>query len=174
MKSIPTSGHRVEKVVEREFKSGTKFKNGDVLMARITPCLENGKTAYVDCLSDEEVAWGSTEFIVLRGKENFIKHWVYLLCRNQKFIDFAVQNMSGTSGRQRVPASILEKYVFPFPSDELLKVFANLINPFFEKIKNNSIENQNLADLRDTLLPRLLNGEIDLSKIEIEENQDGL
>jgi type I restriction enzyme S subunit len=167
MKALPTSGHRIENVIEREFKSGSKFQNGDVLMARITPCLENGKTAFVDCLSGEEVAWGSTEFIVMRPKNTLPNNWIYLLSRNEKFVNFAVTNMSGTSGRQRVPASVLESYQFPFPQDYLLITFGKIVQHFFDKIKLNSDENKILADIRDALLPRLLNGEIDLDKVAV-------
>lgn len=61
MKNLPTQGHSAEEVIDREFSSGTKFQNGDTLLARITPCLENGKTGYVDFLEDGQVGWGSTE-----------------------------------------------------------------------------------------------------------------
>ncbi|MFW7524835.1 restriction endonuclease subunit S [Vibrio ostreicida] len=68
MKNMPTSGHLALDIYDREMGSGTKFKNGDSLLARITPCLENGKTAYVDFLEYEQVGWGSTEYIVMRSK----------------------------------------------------------------------------------------------------------
>src|SRR3990172_12021096 len=66
MANMPTRGHSPDEVVERAFGSGMRFVNGDTLVARITPCLENGKTAYVDFLEDGQVGWGSTEYIVLR------------------------------------------------------------------------------------------------------------
>ena len=156
MKALPTSGHRVNTLMQKEFKSGSKFQNGDVLMARITPCLENGKTAYSDCLEKNEVAWGSTEFIVMHPKKNTTpNHWVYLLSRYSTFVQFAIANMSGTSGRQRVPASLLGSFKFVFCDDEFLKKFGELSLPFFEKIKLNSVETSNLEKLRDTLLPKL-------------------
>ena len=68
MKNLPTQGHSAEEVIDREFSSGTKFQNGDTLLARITPCLENGKTGYVDFLEDGQVGWGSTEYIVFAPK----------------------------------------------------------------------------------------------------------
>ena len=101
MKSLPTSGHRIKQFVKRIFKSGTKFQNGDTLIARITPFLENGKTAYVDCLKHKEVAWGSTEFIVMRPQKDVFSIWTYLLSRNEDFRRFAISNMSGTSGRTK-------------------------------------------------------------------------
>lgn len=82
------------------FKGGSKFKNGDTLLARITPCLENGKTAFVDFLENNEIAFGSTEFIVLREKENIRdKHFLYYLARSEKFRETAIKSMTGSSGR---------------------------------------------------------------------------
>ena len=68
MANVPTQGFGVAEVAMRDFGSGTKFIAGDTLLARITPCLENGKSAFVDFLSDGQVGWGSTEFAVLRPK----------------------------------------------------------------------------------------------------------
>src|SRR5439155_22467450 len=79
MKNMPTQGHCAEEVIQREFTSGTKFQNGDTLLARITPCLENGKTAFVDFLNGDEIGWGSTEYIVFAPKPPLPPHFVYLL-----------------------------------------------------------------------------------------------
>lgn len=169
MKSVPNSGHRINEVVSRPFGSGTKFQNGDVLMARITPCLENGKTAYVDCLTDDEVAWGSTEFIVMRPKTFIPDKWIYLLSRHPEFVAFAVTNMSGTSGRQRVSADVLGSFKIALPQNEpIFYALKNILEPFFEKIKLNSLESTNLAQLRDLLLPKLISGEIDLNGVSVD------
>jgi len=110
MASMPTKGHAPDSWIKREFGSGMKFINGDTLLARITPCLENGKTAYVDFLEDGEVAWGSTEYIVLRPKEAIPTIFAYLLARSNNFRSFAIQRMTGSSGRQRVPPDSLSHY----------------------------------------------------------------
>ena len=86
---------------DRIFTSGTKFINGDTLLARITPCLENGKTAYVDFLKDDEVGWGSTEFIVMRPKAPLHPFFSYILARHNDFRNFAIGCIVGSSGRQR-------------------------------------------------------------------------
>lgn len=104
MKNLPTQGHSAEEVIVREFRSGTKFQNGDTLLARITPCLENGKTGYVDFLEDGQVGWGSTEYIVLAPKPPLPPQFGYLLARSEALRSHAIQNMTGTSGRQRVPS----------------------------------------------------------------------
>ncbi len=168
MSSVPNSGHRVSSVVDRAFTSGMKFKNGDTLLARITPCLENGKTAFVDFLKEEEIGWGSTEFIVLRPKNGFPEYFTYLLCRNDDFRNFAIQSMTGTSGRQRVQVDSLGKYPLLVPPSASLvgDKFGNLLNPFVAKIKQNSEEIDCLAQIRDSLLPRLISG-----KLRVDENE---
>ncbi len=162
MASAPTSGHRVSGVIDRGFSSGMKFMNGDTLLARITPCLENGKTAFVDFLNEEEVGWGSTEFIVLRPKNGLPDYFAYLLCRNDDFRNFAIQSMTGTSGRQRVQVDSLARYSLSVPlSDSSIgEQFGSLLNPLVAKIKQNSEETIGLAQIRDILLPRLIAGKL--------------
>jgi type I restriction enzyme S subunit len=110
MAKVQTSGHTVEQAVDRESGSGSKFSNGDTLLARITPCLENGKTAFVDFLKEGQVGWGSTEFVVLRPRLPLPVYHGYLLCRHDAFREHAIQSMSGTSGRQRIQNDVLGRY----------------------------------------------------------------
>ncbi len=168
MRSLPTFGHRIENVIEREYTSGVRFQNNDVLIARITPCLENGKTAFVDCLEGDEIGWGSTEFINMRAKNSVDSLWVYLLSRSPKFVAYAVANMTGTSGRQRVPSEVLAQFTVSLPQDSLLlEVFSDLVTPIFEKIKNNSLENSTLAKIRDLLIPSLFEKGSTINKAEL-------
>lgn len=165
MSSLPTESSWPMRPIPRAFGSGMKFRNGDTLFARITPCLENGKTAFVQCLDDNEIAWGSTEFVVMRPKEPWPKEIGYIIAREKNFREFAIQNMVGTSGRQRVQSSLLESYPFSYPKNALLiNSYANTVVPLFEVIKNNAQENENLASLRDALLPRLISGELKITK----------
>ncbi|MEI8341736.1 MAG: restriction endonuclease subunit S, partial [Verrucomicrobiota bacterium] len=115
MASLATSGHCVEPPIKREMGSGSKFRNGDTLLARITPCLENGKSAFVDFLDDDQIGWGSTEFLVLRPKAPLPDYFGYLLCRHPIFRDYAIQSMSGTSGRQRIQNDALGRYLLALP-----------------------------------------------------------
>ena len=117
MAKVRTSGHTAEEAVDREVGSGSKFINGDTLLARITPCLENGKTAFVDFLPEGHVGWGSTEFVVLRPKPPLPVYHGYLLCRHDAFREHAIQSMSGTSGRQRVQNDVLGRYPVALPTD---------------------------------------------------------
>ncbi|MFQ2675657.1 restriction endonuclease subunit S [Aeromonas caviae] len=166
MASVATSGHTVAGVADREMGSGTKFINGDTLLARITPCLENGKTAFVDFLSQEQTGWGSTEFVVLRPKAPLPAYHGYLLARHTAFREHAIQSMSGTSGRQRVQNDVLSRYLVTVPSEKVAMAFNDVISPLQQKITENHRQAQTLANLRDTLLPRLISGQLRLPDAE--------
>jgi type I restriction enzyme S subunit len=160
MKNMPTDGHAPDTWERRPHGSGMRFINGDTLVARITPCLENGKTAYVDFLNDGEVGWGSTEYIVFRPKPPLPEVYAYYLARTPEFRDFAIQNMTGTSGRQRVAASALEHYHVAVPDAPTAAAFGEIARPLFECISAGKAESFKLATLRDYLLPRLLSGTV--------------
>ena len=151
----------------RPYNGGMKFKNKDTIMARITPCLENGKTAYIDFLEEDETAFGSTEYIVLSPKDNIPPELLYCIVRYPEFRTYATINMNGSSGRQRVSGEIIGKYEITSFSQEELSEFGTVAEPLFKQITENSLQNRNLSALRDTLLPKLMNGEIDVSAVEI-------
>ena len=168
MANVPTNAARVDNVITRAFGSGSKFINGDTLLARITPCLENGKTAYVDFLADGEVGWGSTEFIVLRPKVGLPLPFAYFLCRHPEFRAFAISQMAGTSGRQRVPNDCFGSYKVVKPSVLIAEAFGKQTTQFMRQIKSLDEESKTLAGLRDALLPRLLSGELQVPHAEAE------
>ena len=151
----------------KPFAGGMRFTNGDTLLARITPCLENGKTAFIDFLDDGEVAFGSTEYIVLAPKNDTPPEMLYCLARNPAFIDYAVKNMNGSSGRQRVSAETVGQYRLPLFGKHSLSIFREVVSPMFLKMRYNSLENMRLAELRDELLPKLMSGEIGVSNIRL-------
>ena len=161
MANMPTKGHVPEVVVDRPFGSGMRFTHGDTLVARITPCLENGKTAYVDFLQDDEVGWGSTEYIVMRPQPPFPSEFAYCLARSAGFREFAIQNMTGTSGRQRVPATAISNSQLPLPKGpEIPEVFGEFIQPIFSLASYVAKESRILAAMRDALLPKLISGQL--------------
>lgn len=162
MKDLSQTAMSIEKFREREFSSGSKFQNGDTLLARITPCLENGKTGFVDFMSNGEIGWGSTEFIVLRGKNYINPYYVYCLSRQPSFREFAIKSMVGSSGRQRVVESILNEFPITIPDKGTLDVFSKTVSEQFSLIRNNSKESSTLAQIRDNLLPKLMSGEIEV------------
>jgi type I restriction enzyme S subunit len=166
MKGVPTSGHSAVDVVGREFSSGSKFRNGDTLLARITPCLENGKTAFVDFLKDGEIGWGSTEFIVMCGRREEANPFAYNLARSEVFRNNAIQNMVGSSGRQRVPSDAVSGFTLPLPPEEILVKFGLLATYLMRRISANADQSVILSKIRDALLPKLISGEIRIPDAE--------
>lgn len=129
-----------------EFIGGAKFRNGDTIMARITPCLENGKTAMVNILESEEVGFGSTEFIVFRAKEGCTDpDFVYYLIKSPIVREPAIKSMVGSSGRQRVQTEVLQNLVISFPSLPEQRKIGSLLKTLDDKIALNTRINNNLA-----------------------------
>ncbi len=160
MANMPTSGHVPDSVIDRPFGSGMRFANGDTLIARITPCLENGKTAYVDFLRDDEIGWGSTEYLVMKPIPPLPDEFAYCLARSARFREFAIQNMTGTSGRQRVPAKALSGLSLPSPPARIAIEFGSIAQQVFERATRSAHEARTLAAQRDGLLPKLISGEL--------------
>ncbi|MCO6438134.1 MAG: restriction endonuclease subunit S [Phycisphaerae bacterium] len=160
MANMPTRGHMPDQLIDRPFGSGMRFINGDTLVARITPCLENGKTAWVTFLAEGQTAWGSTEFIVLRPKPPIPPVFAYCLARSEGFRQFAIQKMTGSSGRQRVPSESLSRFMLANPPQSVFTAFGRLVEPLFTRATVNAISSRTLAAIRDALLPKLLSGEI--------------
>jgi type I restriction enzyme, S subunit len=162
MSNIPTQGHRGVEWIDRPFGSGTKFINGDTLLARITPCLENGKTAFVDFLAVGQTGWGSTEYIVLHPKAPLSPEYGYYLARTDDLRNHAIQNMSGTSGRQRTPASSLDNFLMVVPEEVVAKQFGGIAASIISQIRTLDEESRTLAAIRDELLPKVMRGEIEV------------
>jgi len=167
MSQLSTSGAFPSGWDMKPFNGGMRFINGDTLLARITPCLENGKAAYIDFLDKKEVAFGSTEYIVLAPREGVPPEYLYCLARYPAFVDYAVKNMNGSSGRQRVSADTIGKFVMNHPSEDALRNFGDIATALFMKMRYNSFENLRLVSLRDAILPRLMSGELDVSGLDL-------
>ena len=166
MSDLSENSASIEKSVLREFSGGSKFQNGDTLFARITPCLENGKTGFVNNLSENEVGYGSTEFVVMRAKGEVSPYFVYCTARDNAFREHAIRSMIGTSGRQRVQVEMLDSFALPKWKAEDMQDFHTFARTAFQKIKANSDEIRSLINLRDTLLPKLMSGEIDVHQLQ--------
>lgn len=145
MAALPTQGSVADDWLERGFTSGMRFRNGDALLARITPCLENGKAAFIQSLPEGSVGWGSTEFIVMRARPPVPKPFSYLVVRHPEFRRHAIKSMSGTSGRQRTNKEAVEAFPFVIPSEEIWEAFGRIVDPAFEKIRANGEESRILA-----------------------------
>ena len=142
----------VESNIYEVYKGGAKFRNYDTIMARITPCLENGKTAYISSLHSEEVAVGSTEYIVLRKRENISdSKFIFYLAISPIVRDIAIKSMVGSSGRQRVQQDVLENYEIPIPSLPMQKNIAHILSVLDDKIELNKRINDNLEQQAQAL-----------------------
>ena len=127
------------------YTGGTKFKNGDTIMARITPCLENGKTAMVNILDDNEIGFGSTEYIVFRAKNNITDpYFVYYLVTSDCIRNPAIKSMVGSSGRQRVQTDVVANLSIKLPPLPTQQKIAAILSSLDDKIELNNKINTNL------------------------------
>ena len=165
MTQLSTSSSLIDSHEWRESGSGAKFMNGDTLFARITPCLENGKTGLVRGLPGDGVGFGSTEFIVMRGSRAG-PAFTYLLARNDAFRFHAQKSMSGATGRQRARTESVRTFAFASPPKEVLDRFEALAWPMLELVGQLGETNKRLAASRDLLLPRLISGDLPITTAE--------
>ena len=167
MEALSTNSMYFEYSEKRKGNSGSKFRNGDTLFPRITPCLENGKRGFVSTLKDGEVGVGSTEFIIMREKL-LTPEYIYLLCCFEPFRTHAEISMVGASGRQRVAQNCFTFFLVPVPSVEILEKFTDTVRPMFESIRILSRMNSYLEKTRDNLLPRLISGKLSVENLDIQ------
>lgn len=145
----------VNEYAMEEYKGGSKFRNGDTIMARITPCLENGKTAKVTLLNKNEVGFGSTEFIVLRAKEGLTtEDYVYYTAISPDVRDIAIKSMTGTSGRQRAQINVIQNININLPPLHEQKAIAKILSDLDEKIEINNRINKVLEEIAQTIFKR--------------------
>ena len=145
MEKLQPFTKKIPAAEQAEFAGGSKFCNGDTIMARITPCLENGKTAFVDILADGEVAFGSTEFIVMRARAGVSDpQFVYYLATSPAFRNIAIKSMVGSSGRQRVQQGVLDELELTVPSLGEQQKIGAFLAMLDQKIALNNKINDNL------------------------------
>jgi len=171
-KSVPMAALSTDSmIVDRSLftqvnsNSGSKFRNGDVLFARITPCLENGKTAFVNFLDTNEIAVGSTEFITLRSK-TINPYLVYCIARSEKFRNIAISSMMGADGRQRVQVDKIKSIPFLLPDCIVISLSTNFLEPLFDEVLIALNQCERLQQARDALLPKLMSGEIEFKHMQ--------
>ena len=142
----------IQEFVLEEYKGGTKFRNGDTIMARITPCLENGKIAKVSVLSDGEVGFGSTEYIVFRAIDGVSDaDFLYYLICSPLVRNPAIKSMVGSSGRQRVQTDVVANLDVELPPIEEQRKIGGLLKAIDDKIELNDVINNNLEQQAKTL-----------------------
>lgn len=136
----------------RKYKGGSRFQNNDTLMARITPCLENGKTAFVDFLDTDEIGFGSTEFMILSAKDGkTIPQYVYYLATSPEIRRQAIKSMTGTSGRQRVDYEAFRNITVRLPSIPEQRTIAKILSDLDEKIELNHQMNKTLESVAQAI-----------------------
>ena len=147
--------------VEESFSGGTKFRNGDTIMARITPCLENGKTAQVSILNDGEIGFGSTEYIVFRAKEGIAdKNYLYYLVCSPEIREPAIKSMVGSSGRQRVQTDVVKNLEIDVPPLVEQEKIGSFLKVFDDKIALNDRINNNLEQQAEAIFQSILSNAI--------------
>lgn len=162
---------------EECFSGGTKFRNGDTIMARITPCLENGKTAQVSILNDGEVGFGSTEYIVFRAKEGIAdKDYLHYLVCSPEVREPSIKSMVGSSGRQRVQTDVVKNLEIDVPPLVEQRKIGSFLKSIDDKIAlndkiNNNLEQQYIS-IVDNLLSKLTQYKI-YSLLEVADCQNG-
>lgn len=139
METVQPFTRDVFKTENKGYRGGVKFVDGDILMARITPCLENGKTSiYRAQAEDQEIAFGSTEFIVVRGiPGKSLTNYLYYLLTSPEIRDVAIASMTGSSGRQRVQNDVLMSYQVDLPSVNTQQAIAATLGALDDKIESN-------------------------------------
>lgn len=169
MGHLDTATSLIDVPEQREGNSGAKFMNGDTLFARITPCLENGKTGLVRGLTSEGgVGFGSTEFIVMRGGRAG-PAFTYCLSRLSSFRDHARTSMSGATGRQRARTDSVSAFQVAVPgTNTLFDAFERLAGPMLDLVGVIGESSRRLAASRDLLLPRLVSGQLSVTAAERE------
>jgi len=149
MAAVDPGARSVRESEHREFKSGgARFAPGDTLMARITPCLENGKIARFRPSDETSIGFGSTEFIVIRGKQSVTTDdFAYYLTKWDEFRRFAIGQMTGSSGRQRVPADSLAGFEATIPPLPVQQRIADVLGKLDDKIELNRRMNRTLEKM---------------------------
>ena len=140
--------------------SYTRFKAGDILFAKITPCSENGKVAYIEHI-DSEVGFASTEFIVFQPMDNVNGRFVYLLLASENVHRLAISLMEGTTGRQRIPWKIFRNRIFvPMPEKDEQTEIVNRLVSFDKLITDKKLKIATLERLKKSLMQNLLTGRV--------------
>lgn len=138
--------------------------NNSVMISKLNP--DTKRIWRPLCLSANPVC--STEFIVYEAVNPKYKDYIYSLIDSQAFSDYLCAHTTGsTNSRQRATPKTTLDYTCIMPSDDIITRFCGIVTPMYDQIASNIIESQRLAALRDTLLPKLMNGEIDVSAVQI-------
>ena len=145
------------------YKGYSYFGENDVLLAKVTPCFENGKAGIAKGLRNK-IGFGSSEFFVLRGSEKILPEWIYLNIMTPNFVSNGINNFTGTSGLRRVPKEFVQSYKIPLPHPDIQKEIVRSFDVFNEKYSTVTFlvgqKLANLKNLKESILQQALNGEL--------------
>ncbi|MGG1417541.1 restriction endonuclease subunit S [Bacillus subtilis] len=166
MPAVSDKTGKIENPEEREYikvkKGYTFFLENDVLFAKITPCMENGKSAIAKNLKNG-FGFGSTEFHVIRTSEYINEKYIHYLVRSQKFRLEAKGEMTGAVGQQRVPKEFLINYHLPLPPKEEQDAIVRILDDILIKdecSKLNLEMESKLEFLKQSILSKAFRGEL--------------
>ena len=125
---------QTKRKLKEVIKGYTNFQDGDVLLAKITPCFENGKRAIAKDLTNG-IGFGSTEFHVLRPSSEVTSEWIFYAISRSDFCNIAKSQMTGTAGQKRVPTRVLEQFKIPIPSMKEQETIAGYIETQFTRLE---------------------------------------
>jgi len=148
----------------REVKQGfTAFKKNDVILAKITPCFENGKGALLDKL-ETEIGYGSTEFHVLRASKRIKAYYLYLITHSSNFLTLGEAMMTGSAGQKRVPTDFVANYQFPLPpmseQQQIIEYVENLNRKISDTIQSYQTQIDRLKEYKNILINQAVTGKI--------------
>ncbi|AEV77157.1 MULTISPECIES: restriction endonuclease subunit S [Staphylococcus] len=146
------------------------INNNCVLFSKMNP---DTKRIWLPVIDNKKLNVASSEFVVMESPNNKINSFIYNICLNSQFIDYLKANTTGsTNSRQRVKPTIAVNYKLAI-EDSIVKKYSEIITPYMEEMKILRSEIGKLTQLRDTLLPKLMSGELEISD-DIEVNSDEL
>ncbi|MCP4523466.1 MAG: hypothetical protein GY828_04570 [Candidatus Gracilibacteria bacterium] len=145
------------------YKGYTYFKDNDVLLAKVTPCFENGKSGIAKNLTNG-IGFGSSEYYVFRSNNNISKEWIYYAVTTDKFLKEGANNMSGAVGLKRVTKEFILNYKIPLPPREKQKEIVSYLDEVFEKNKviREGYESKlkDLEEMRQSILKEAFEGRL--------------
>jgi type I restriction enzyme S subunit len=145
------------KKYEEVSKGFSAFSDGDVLVAKITPCFENGKGAYVTNLTNG-IGFGSTEFHVIRTEQELSSRFIYYITNSYEFRFRGEANMQGSAGQRRVPTDFLRAYPIALPPIDEQKAICSILDAVSLTIDKLSNKKEVLTHAKQALMQQLLTG----------------
>jgi type I restriction enzyme S subunit len=147
------------KKIEEVYSGYTYFREGDILLAKVTPCFENGKSGIAINLKNK-IGFGSSEYHVLRSGENILSEVLYYIISSKKFINLGRKQLTGTGGLRRLPKDYVSNFKVPLAPIALQEEFASIVEQV-EKVKNKLKNEKNDTDkLFNALMQKAFSGEL--------------